>query len=244
MKVDILAIGAHPDDIELSCVGTLLRHMDQGKAVGLLDLTRGELGSRGSAKLRDEEAAKSAKLMGAKFRKNLDMGDGYFEYNRLNVNRIIHVIRECKPDIVLANAIDDRHPDHGRAAKLIVDACFFSGLTKIETNNKKGKPQKAWRPKAVYHYIQDRHLKPDFVVDITDYMEQKIECIQAFGSQFYNKRTEKEYKKEVKTPISGEDFLEFIKAKNRVFGRPAQFEFAEGFNVARIPGVNNLFDLL
>lgn len=244
MKVDILAIGAHPDDVELSCVGTLLSHMAQGKTVGLLDLTRGELGSRGSAKLRDKEAAKSAKIMGAKFRKNLDMGDGYFEYNRLNVNRIIHVIRECKPEIVLANAIDDRHPDHGRAAKLIVDACFFSGLAKIETNNHKGKPQKEWRPRAVYHYIQDRNLKPDFVVDITEHMDKKIECIQAFGSQFYNKATQEEYKGEVKTPISGEDFFEFIKAKNRTFGRPAQFEFAEGFNVARIPGVNNLFDLL
>lgn len=243
MKVDILAIGAHPDDIELSCVGTLLKHIDQGKTVGLLDLTQGELGSRGTAEIRLQEAAMSAKMIGAKFRKNLAMPDGYFSYTRENMNAIISVIRYCQPTIVLANSLEDRHPDHGKAAKLIADACFFSGLLKIETKGEDGQLQEKWRPRAVYHYLQDRQLLPDFVVDISDYIDRKMECILAFRSQFHLP-TADEYTAEAKTPISGEDFMEFMKAKNRVFGRSVQFDYAEGFHTARIPGVDSLFDLL
>ncbi|MCB0560923.1 MAG: bacillithiol biosynthesis deacetylase BshB1 [Lewinellaceae bacterium] len=243
MKIDILAIGVHPDDIELSCSGTLLRHISQGKAVGLLDLTQGELGTRGSAGLRLEEAAIAAGLMGAAFRKNLGMADGFFSYNRENIIKIIEVIREHQPEIVLANAVSDRHPDHGRAAKLIADACFYSGLVKIPTAGNNGAPHERWRPRALYHYIQDHNLKPDFVVDITPYMDKKIELAQAFRSQVFVPGAE-EYEKELKSPISGEDFIDFLRAKARTYGRDAGFEYAEGFNVARTPGVNDLFSLI
>ncbi len=241
MKVDILAIGVHPDDVELSCCGTLLRHISLGKMVGLLDLTRGELGSRGSADLRDIEATESATKMGATFRRNLRMADGFFQYTQENLLRIVEIIRWCQPEIVLANAPDDRHPDHGRAAKLTSDACFYAGLLKIETSFE-GQSQAHWRPKAVYHYIQDKNLTPDFVVDITPFMDKKMDLILTFSSQFYLPETA-EYDTEPKTPISGKDFFEFVKSKNRVFGRPIGVEFAEGFIAARTPGVSDLFDL-
>ncbi|MBK7870887.1 MAG: bacillithiol biosynthesis deacetylase BshB1 [Saprospiraceae bacterium] len=242
MKVDILAIGVHPDDVELSCSGTLLRHLEMGKTVGLLDLTRGELGTRGTAEIRDREAAKAAELMGAAFRKNLNMADGFFEYNHENIIKIIQVLRWCQPDIVLANALSDRHPDHGRAAKLTADACFYSGLVKIPTYDEDGNLQDRWRPKAVYHYVQDHNLPPDFVIDIAPYIEKKIELVKAFRSQFDLPDAE-EYKHELSTPISGKDFIDFLYAKARAYGRGAGFEYAEGFNAARTPGVNNLFDL-
>ena len=243
MKLDILAIGVHPDDVELSCAGTLLSHIANGKTVGLLDLTRGELGTRGTAEIRDLEAAESARLMGASVRVNLDMADGFFQYTPENIRKIIAVIRTYQPEIVLANALDDRHPDHGRSAKLEADACFYSGLAKIETFDADGQPQERWRPKAVYHYIQDRNLQPDFVVDITPYIEKKIELVLSFRSQFFLP-TAGEFAKELSTPISGADFLEFLKAKGRSLGRDANFEYAEGYNVARTPGVKNLFDLI
>lgn len=242
-KVDILAIGVHPDDVELSCSGTLLRHIDQGKTVGLLDLTRGELGTRGSAEIRDREALNAAQLMGAVFRHNLAMEDGFFQHNKENLIRIAQVIRTCQPTIILANALRDRHPDHGRAAQLISDACFFSGLQKIVTYDDQGQPQERWRPDAVYHYIQDRNLKPDFVVDISAFIEKKEELILAFRSQFYLPDAE-EYSQELSSPISGKDFLDFLKAKAATFGRDAGFAFAEGFNVERTPGVKDLFDLV
>ncbi len=242
MKLNILAIAAHPDDVELSASGTLLRHIDQGKTVGLLDLTRGELGTRGSADIRDQEATKAAQLMGAVFRKNLKMPDGFFEHNQENLVKIIEVIRWCQPEIVLANALSDRHPDHGKAAKLIADACFYSGLVKIETHDEAGKPQERWRPKAVYHYIQDHNLIPDFVVDISPYIERKIELVLAFRSQFYIPG-DAEFEKELSSPISGKDFVDFLLAKARSYGRAAGFEYAEGFNVARTPGITNLYDL-
>ncbi len=243
MKTDILAIGVHPDDVELSCSGTLLKHIELGKKIGLLDLTRGELGTRGSAKIRSEEAANATRLMGALFRENLDLGDGFFTTGKENILKIVGSIRKYQPEIVLTNALDDRHPDHGRAAKLSSDACFFSGLAKIETRNEEGKTQTRWRPKAVYHYIQDRNLKPDFVVDITPFIDRKIALIQTFRSQFFNPDA-LEFESELDSPISKEDFIEFIKGKGRVFGRPAGVEFAEGFNVGRTLGVRNLFDLI
>lgn len=241
-KVDILAIGVHPDDIELACSGTLLHHIKIGKTIGLLDLTRGELGSRGTPEIRDQEAAKSAELMGAAFRVNLGMADGFFGYNPENIKKIIQVIRACRPAIVLANALEDRHPDHGRAAKLVADACYYSGLLKIETIGDDGQLQEKWRPSTLYHYIQDHNLTPDFVVDITPYIDKKTELILAFGSQFYNPN-EKQKPDEVSTPISGKQFFDFLKSKAASYGRIANFDYAEGFNVSRTIGVTNLFDL-
>ena len=242
-KVDILAIGVHPDDIELGCGGTLLSHIQQGKKVGILDLTRGELGTRGSAEIRDKEAADSARLMGAIFRENLAMADGFFQYSKENLLKIISVIRSSQPVIVLANSLEDRHPDHGRASKLIADACYYAGLSKIETFDKNGVVQEKWRPKAVYHYIQDYNLTPDFVVDITGFMDKKIELVQAFSSQFFAPATNK-YAKEANSPISGQDFIDFLYAKAKTYGRHAGFEHAEGFNKSRDIGVKSLFDLV
>ena len=238
MKLDILAIGVHPDDVELSCSGTLLKHIDQGKKVGLLDLTRGELGTRGSAEIRDQEAADSAKLMGALVRENLAMADGFFENSKENKLKIIQIIRKYQPEIVLANAIDDRHPDHGRSAKLAHDACFLAGLVKIPTKDEDGQLQERWRPKAVYHYIQDYHLTPDFIVDITPYVDKKRALIMAFKSQFYNPNST-----DLASPISSKSFLDSVFSKNSVFGRSAGLEYAEGFTVARPPVVKDLFDL-
>lgn len=238
MKVDILAIGAHPDDIELSCSGTLLRHIDAGYTVGLVDLTKGEMGTRGTPELRLEEAENARKLMGAQFRTNLGMADSAFKNDRGNQLKLIRAIRSAQPHIVLANALEDRHIDHGRAAKLIADACFLSGLQKIETTDDDGTIQERWRPRAIYFYIQDRQLTPDIVVDITDYMERKIELISAFRSQFYDPNSD-----EPETPLTGKGFFDLIKGKNSVFGRPASYEYAEGYNVIRTMGTTNLMTL-
>lgn len=237
MNVDILAIGVHPDDIELACSGTLLQHIALGYKVALLDLTCGELGTRGSAELRLEEAAVASKMLGAVVRGNLEFADGFFEHNRENLLKIIEMIRFLRPKIILANAISDRHPDHGRAAKLVSDACFLSGLRKVKTEWD-DEVQKEWRPEVVYHYIQDHSLKPDFVVDISPYINRKLEIIQAYKSQFFDPNS-----KEPETPISSKAFLEYIKGQNRTYGRPAGFEYAEGFTVARTIGVHSLFNL-
>lgn len=236
-KTNILAIGVHPDDVELSCSGTILKHIALGKTCALLDLTKGELGTRGTADLRTEEANKSAKLMGIDFRIQLDLQDGFFSNEKEQLKEIIKVIRACKPEIVLANAINDRHPDHGRAAKLIADACFYSGLIKIETEYN-GEKQSAWRPKAVYHYIQDNYIHPDFVVDVTDYADKKREAIMCYSSQFFNPDSN-----EPQTPISSPEFLESLFAKMSIWGRAIGAKYAEGFTVNRYPGVDNLFDL-
>jgi len=238
MTVDILAISVHPDDLELSCAGTILKHISMGYSVGIVDLTQGELGTRGSAKLRLEEAEEARKYFKIEIRDNLGMADGFFQHNEENLKKLAHAIRKYQPKIVLANALSDRHPDHGRAAKLIADACFISGLVKVETTED-GQLQKPWRPNAVYHYIQDHNLEPDLVVDISGFMDQKIEAILKFRSQFYNPDSS-----DLDTPISSKDFLDFIKAKNRAYGRQIGAEFGEGFNVTRHIGVNNLFDLL
>lgn len=237
-KVDILAIGVHPDDIELSAGGTLLRHINNGKTVGLLDMTRGELGTRGSAELRDEESAASASLMGATFRVNLKMADGFFTPSKENLIKIIEVIRGARPDIILLNAKDDRHPDHGRSAKLQADACFYSGLMRIETFDSEGNAQERWRPLAYYHYIQDRDLVPDFTVDISEYMDRKIDLVKCFKSQFYDPNSDAP-----DTPLTGHDFFDIIKSKNKTWGRPANVAYAEGFQVGRIPTIQDLFSL-
>lgn len=239
MKVDILAIGVHPDDVELSSSGTILKHQAQGKTAAILDLTLGELGTRGNAKIRTEEAMNAAKILNLKFREQLDLGDGFFKSDKESMIEIIKIIRYCQPEIVLCNALKDRHPDHARSAKLQADACFFSGLSKIETTFR-GEKQTHWRPKSVYHYLQDEQLIPDFVIDITPFMEQKIESILAYKSQFHNPDYNKE---ELKTPISGRDFLDFMYAKNQIFGRSIGAKYAEGFQISRIIGVESLFDL-
>lgn len=239
MKIDILAIGAHPDDIELSASGTLFRHIDMGYSVALCDLTQGELGTRGSGPLRLQEAEAAKKIIGAVARENLGMKDGFFLHNEENMIKIIRVIRKYQPEIILANAIHDRHPDHGKASKLISDACFFAGLIKIQTEDESGYTQQPWRPKAVYHYIQDRNIKADLVVDITPYMDKKIESIMAYGSQFFNPDSD-----EPETPISSKAFIDFIKAKNKSYARDIGVEYAEAFTVERNIGVKNLFDLV
>lgn len=237
MKIDILAIGVHPDDVELSCAGTILKHIALKKKVGILDLTLGELGTRGSAVIRTKEAKKAAKILGVSFREQLNMADGFFANDEKHQMQIIEIIRKYQPEIILCNAISDRHPDHGRAAKLVADACFYSGLVKVETKHNK-KPQQAWRPKAVYHYIQDNFIHPDFVIDITKHMDKKMEAIHAFESQFYNPNS-----KEPATAISSPEFMEAVKAKSSIFGRSIGVRYAEGFTVSRTIGVNSLFNL-
>ena len=239
MKLDILAIGVHPDDVELSCSGTILKHIAQGKKVGILDLTIGELGSRGSGELRLIEAANAAKVLGVEVRENIGLADGFFRNDKESQAEIIKIIRKYKPEVVLANAIKDRHPDHGRASKLISEACFYAGLIKIETEID-GIKQDKWRPKAVYHYIQDRFIKPDFVVDVTAFVDKKIEAIQCFNSQFFNPNNKTN---EPQTPISGEDFLEFIKARMMQYGREINVKYAEGFTAERYIGVEDLLRL-
>ena len=237
MKLDILAFGVHPDDIEISCCGTLLHHIALGKKVGIIDLSAGELGTRGNAETRLKEAAVASGMLGAVLRGNLHMADGFFVHDKENMLEIVKMIRLFQPEIVLANSLEDRHPDHGRAAKLVAEACYYSGLMKIETLWE-DKAQTAWRPKAVYHYIQDYNLRPDFVFDISPYMDRKLEIIQAYKSQFYDPNS-----KEPATPISSAEFLEFLRAKNCTYGREAGFHYAEAFNVNRNIGVRNLFDL-
>jgi len=236
-KIDILAIGVHPDDVELGASGTLLKHKDAGYTFGICDLTQGELGTRGSGALRLIEAERSSKILGAQFRVNLGMKDGFFQHDEESIRKIISVIRACQPKIVLCNAPKDRHPDHGRASKLVSDACFYSGLVKIKTTAN-GTLQTTHRPDAVYHYIQDRSIKADLVVDISQYIDQKIEAIMAFSSQFYDPKSN-----EPETPISSKNFIEFVKAKNKTYARDIQVEYAEGYTVERVIGIENLFDL-
>lgn len=238
MKLDILAIGAHPDDIELGCAGTILKEIEAGKKVGVLDLTVGELGTRGSGSLRMKEAKASADLLGLSCRHNLGMKDGFFKNDEDHIRLMIPYIRKYQPDIILANALSDRHPDHGRASKLIEDACFYSGLRKIETTSG-GEAQEAWRPKAVYHYIQDYFIKPDFVVDITPFMEQKMQSIKAFSSQFYNPDS-----KEPDSPLTQKHFFEYLRGRMADMGRYIQVDYAEGFTISRPAGVESLSDLL
>lgn len=234
MHLDVLAFGAHPDDVEISAGGTVAQLVASGKKVGIIDLTRGDLGTRGSAELRTQEAAKSAEILGASARENLDMPDGFFGYTEENQRKIIRMVRKYTPDIVLANSLTDRHPDHGKGARLVADACFLAGLRKIETELD-GVAQTAHRPRAIYHYSQDRYLKPDIVVDVTSYFDKKMEAIAAFGSQFFNPNST-----EPKTPISGSEFFEFIKARCMDFGRPSGFLYGEGFQVERSIGVTDI----
>jgi bacillithiol biosynthesis deacetylase BshB1 len=237
MKLDILAFGAHPDDIELSCSGTILKHIQQGKKAGLVDLTQGELGTRGTAEIRIAEANQAAKMLGVVIRENLNFADGFFENNREHQLKVISVIRKYRPEIILCNAVTDRHPDHGKGAKVVSDSVFLAGLSKVETASD-GKKQEAWKAKAVYHYIQDRYIKPDFIVDISDFIEKKMEVIKAYRSQFFNPGSS-----EPETAISSKEFLEFIRGRSMEMGRKIHVHHAEGFTVERVPGVKSLLDL-
>jgi N-acetylglucosamine malate deacetylase 1 len=238
MKLDILAFGAHPDDVELGCSGTILKEIALGKKVGIIDLTRGELGTRGSAEIRDQEANAAAKVLGVAVRENLNMRDGFFVNDEKHQLEIIKMIRKYQPEIVLCNAIDDRHIDHAKGSKLVSDACFLSGLMKIETQLE-GKSQSAWRPKLVYHYIQWKNITPDFVVDITGFTDKKIESILAYRSQFYDANS-----KEPESPITSKNFLESLNYRSRDLGRLVGVEHAEGFTVERYLAVNSLSNLM
>jgi bacillithiol biosynthesis deacetylase BshB1 len=237
MKLDILAFGVHPDDIELSCGGVLLVEKNNGKKTGMIDLTQGELGTRGTATTRKAEAAAAAKILGVDTRENLEMADGFLQNDEVHQRRIISALRAYQPEIILCNAPEDRHPDHGRSSNLVADAAFLSGLKKIETE-RNGIKQEAWRPKYVFRYIQDRMLQPDFVIDISDVMEQKIEAIKAYKTQFHN-----EDSSEPETYISTPDFLDSVIYRHKWFGKMIGVKYAEGFITEKLIGLKN-FDAI
>lgn len=238
MKLDILAIGAHPDDVEMSCGATLAKAIAAGKKVGILDLTRGELGTRGNAEIRKKEAEAAADILGISVRENLGLADGFFKNDMEAQLRIITLLRKYRPEMVLCNAIDDRHIDHGKGSSLASDACFLSGLRKIETNIE-GSPQEAWRPKQVYHYIQWNEIAPDFVVDVSGYMEKKLEAVFAYRSQFFDENSE-----EPETPISSKNATDSLRYRNRNLGRLIGTEYGEGFTAERFVAVKSIFDLI
>ena len=234
MKLDILAFGAHPDDVELSCSGTILKHIHLGKKVGIVDLTRGELGTRGTPEIRFEEAKSAAKILGVVVRDNLNLEDGFFRNDKESQLKVIKKIRQYQPEIVLTNAIHDRHPDHGRASQIVTEACFLAGLLKIETEMD-GKLQLAWRPKAVYNYIQYWNTTPSFVIDISDFIEKKMEAVRAFGSQFYNPASV-----EPSTLISQPEFLDGIMRRAEDMGKIIGVKYGEGFTADDYTGVKNV----
>jgi N-acetylglucosamine malate deacetylase 1 len=233
MKLDIVAIGVHPDDIELSCGGVLLVEKANGKKTGIIDLTAGELGTRGTAATRSEEAKAAAIVLGVDVRENLGMADGFFKNDEAHQKKIIAAIRKYQPEIVLCNAPQDRHPDHGRSAKLVAEACFLSGLRKIETTAN-GLAQLPWRPKYVIHYIQDKILQPNFVIDVTHVFDKKLEAIKAYGTQFHNANLN-----EPETYISTPDFLDSVIYRHKWFGKMIGVKYAEGFISEKMIGFNN-----
>ncbi|TXE16073.1 bacillithiol biosynthesis deacetylase BshB1 [Psychroserpens burtonensis] len=237
MKLDILVFGAHPDDIELGCGGTVAKEIANGKKVGLIDLTRGELGTRGTAQTRDQEANDASKILGVTVRENLGFADGFFINDKEHQLKVVQMVRKYQPEIVLCNAIDDRHIDHGKGSKLVSDACFLSGLLKIETDLD-GKVQDKWRPKQVYHYIQWKNLEPDLAVDISGYIDIKMASVAAYKTQFYDPNS-----KEPQTPITSKNFTDSIKYRASDLGRLIGVDYAEGFTVERHVAVDSLFDL-
>jgi len=238
MKLDILAFGAHPDDVELGCGATIAKEISLGKKVGIVDLTRGELGTRGSANLRDLEAKSAGDILGISVRENLRFADGFFINDNRHQLEIIKMIRKYQPEIVLCNAIDDRHIDHPKGSSLVSDACFLSGLLKINTAVE-GENQEKWRPKKVYHYIQWKNIEPDFVVDVTGFVEKKIDAVSAYSSQFYDQNS-----KEPETPITSKNFIDSINYRARDLGRLINVEYAEGFTTERYVAVENLDKLI
>ena len=232
MKLDILVFGAHPDDVELGCGGTIIKEIQSGKKVGIIDLTRGELGTRGNKRTRDLETKKASDILGVHIRENMNFDDGFFQNNREHKIKLISKIRKYRPEIIITNAISDRHPDHPRASNITIDASFLSGLEKIETG------QKIWRPKSIYHYIQFNNIKPDFVIDITDQIDLKMKAVKSYKSQFYNPNS-----KELDTIISSKDFLESIKYRAKDLGRQSHCKYAEGFIAHQLSKVSTLFNI-
>lgn len=239
LKLDILVLPAHPDDAELGCSGTILKEASRGKKIGIVDLTRGELGTRGTPEIREREAEAAGKILGLAARENLGIPDGFFQNTKEYQLKVIWAIRKYRPEIVITNAYHDRHPDHGRASDLVEDSAFLSGLRKIETFDESGQLQEAWRPKLVLHFIQDNYIQPDIVVDVTEYWDKKVESINAFSSQFYNP----EWKGEPQTYISSPEFIAVIESRAREFGKSIGVKFAEGFTSRKMLGVDSLFDL-
>jgi bacillithiol biosynthesis deacetylase BshB1 len=237
-KLDVLVFAAHPDDAELGCSGTIASLVAQGKKVGIVDFTQGEMGTRGTPEIRLQESAKAAEILQLSARENVGFKDVFFKNDETHQLKLVEMIRKYQPEIVIANAISDRHPDHGKGSSLASQACFMSGLLKIETSIE-GINQSPWRPKVVYHYIQNNFINPDFVVDITPYWQTKIDSIMAFRSQFYDPTS-----KEPTSFISDPDFIPFIEARAREFGHKIMVKYGEGFTVERIPGVTDLFNLI
>jgi len=238
LKLDILVLAVHPDDAELGCSGTILKHIALGKKVGIVDLTRGELGTRGSAEIRDKEAAAAAEILGLAVRENLAIPDGFFENTKQYQLKVIEAIRKFQPEIIITNAYHDRHPDHGRACNLVSDAAFLSGLRKIETSLN-GQAQAPWRANLLLHFIQDMYIQPDIVIDITEHWDKKLESIFAYQSQFHNP----EWEQEPQTYISSPEFIAVVESRAREFGKAIQVKYAEGFTSRKILGVDSLFDL-
>lgn len=239
MKLDILAIGAHPDDVELGCGATLAKEVSRGKKVGIIDLTRGELGTRGTAETRDEEAFNAAKILGVQTRTNMQFADGFFINDKKHQIEIIKMIRYYRPEIVICNAIEDRHIDHAKGSQLVSDACFLSGLLKIDTKHEnEDNWQEPWRPKTIYHYIQWKDLKPDLAVDVTGFMDKKMEAVLAYKTQFFDPNNN-----EPETPISSKNFTDSIEYRARNLGRLIGTDYAEGYTVERCAAVESLFDL-
>jgi len=241
MQLDILAIGVHPDDVELSCSGTLINELKKGKKVGIVDLTQGELGTRGTIETRYKESAAAAKIMGVTTRENLKMRDGFFKNDEEHQLKVISIIRKYRPSIILANILHDRHPDHGRAGHLVADSCFLSGLAKIETKDEKGKLQERWKPAYLLHYIQDWYHEPDILIDISDVFEQRMKAVEAYSTQFY---IGEEKDKGPQTYISGPDFLESLTARARMMGKKIGVKFAEGFVSEKNIGLRGLDSLV
>lgn len=240
MKLDILAIAVHPDDVELGCAGTLMMEKLNGKKVGVLDLTKGELGTRGTPELREKEAAKAAEIMNLDVRENASLADGFFRNDEASQRVLISFIRKYQPELVLANALEDRHPDHGRSGHLISEACFLSGLRKIQSTDENGEPQQHWRPKYVFHMIQDRYREPAFVYDISRVMEKKIESIKAYSSQFFSTDYERG---EPQTYISTPEFLNAVIGRHALFGKMIGVAYGEGYNVEKMVGISS-FDAI
>jgi bacillithiol biosynthesis deacetylase BshB1 len=239
MKLDILAIGAHPDDIELGCSGTLISEVKKGKKAGIVDLTEGELGTRGTVKDRYEEAAEAARIMGISVRENLKMRDGFFVNDESHQMQLIRVLRKYQPEVVIGNILEDRHPDHGRAGSLIYDACFLSGLRQIETNNEDGSPQEKWRPKMLLHYIQDRFYEPNIIIDVSDVWQQRMEAVKAYKTQFHSTGSN-----EPQTYISSPEFLQALEARARLLGKRIGVMYGEGFLSKKNIGLAGLDSLI
>ncbi|MFL5808122.1 MAG: bacillithiol biosynthesis deacetylase BshB1 [Flavisolibacter sp.] len=239
MKLDVLAIGSHPDDVELGCSGTLIKEIKRGKKVGSVDLTQGELGTRGTIETRYDEAANAAKIIGVSVRENLKMRDGFFKNDEEHQMQVVKIIRKYQPEIVIGNILEDRHPDHGRGGWLIYDACFFSGLRQVKTVDDNGIEQEKWRPKMLLHYIQDRFYEPDLIIDVSDVWEERMEAVRAYKTQFYDPQS-----KEPQSYLSNPEFIDFLAARARTLGKRIGVKYGEGFLSKKSIGLSDLGGLV